>query len=104
MSPFFRRLLVALCAAAMFASGCDKAEKKTDQGAHPAAKAVDPNAPLVKPGEAKVGDKTTCPVSHEEFMVAADSPSLEHAGKTYYFCCKGCDEKFGKDPAKFLTH
>jgi Cu+-exporting ATPase len=27
----------------------------------------------------------------------------EHAGKTYYFCCAGCKEKFSVDPAKYLT-
>src|ERR1700674_4323662 len=27
----------------------------------------------------------------------------EHAGKMYYFCCQGCQEKFSADPAKYLT-
>jgi Cu+-exporting ATPase len=27
----------------------------------------------------------------------------EHAGKTYYFCCPGCKEKFKADPAKYLV-
>ncbi len=27
----------------------------------------------------------------------------EHAGKTYYFCCTGCKEKFSADPAKYLV-
>ena len=26
----------------------------------------------------------------------------EHAGKTYYFCCRGCQEKFRAEPAKYL--
>jgi len=26
----------------------------------------------------------------------------EHAGKTYYFCCPGCKEKFKAEPAKYL--
>jgi Cu+-exporting ATPase len=26
----------------------------------------------------------------------------EHSGKTYYFCCVGCKEKFSADPAKYL--
>jgi len=26
----------------------------------------------------------------------------EHAGKTYYFCCAGCQTKFSADPAKYL--
>ena len=27
----------------------------------------------------------------------------EHNGKTYYFCCPGCKEKFKADPAKYLA-
>jgi Cu+-exporting ATPase len=27
----------------------------------------------------------------------------EHAGKTYFFCCPGCKEKFKADPAKYLA-
>jgi Cu+-exporting ATPase len=27
----------------------------------------------------------------------------EHAGKTYYFCCRGCQEKFSAEPAKYLN-
>jgi Cu+-exporting ATPase len=26
----------------------------------------------------------------------------QHAGKTYYFCCRGCQEKFSAEPAKYL--
>ena len=59
-------------------------------------------ADIKKPGDAKVGDKTTCPVSGEEFVVTADSPKADHNGKTYYFCCPGCDKKFKADPAKFM--
>jgi len=29
--------------------------------------------------------------------------SLEHAGKTYYFCCGGCAEKFKADPDRYLN-
>jgi len=27
----------------------------------------------------------------------------EHSGKTFYFCCRGCQEKFSAEPAKYLT-
>src|ERR1700737_2608554 len=27
----------------------------------------------------------------------------EYAGKTYYFCCRGCQEKFSAEPAKYLA-
>jgi Cu+-exporting ATPase len=28
---------------------------------------------------------------------------VEHAGKTYYFCSKGCAERFSREPEEFLT-
>src|SRR5258708_22052786 len=28
---------------------------------------------------------------------------VEHAGKTYYFCSKGCAERFSQEPEKFLA-
>lgn len=67
-----------------------------------AATPEQPAAGLKAPGEASVGDRSTCLVSKEEFTVTAASPKVEHQGKTYYFCCSGCDTKFTKDPAKYL--
>lgn len=58
---------------------------------------------VVAAGEATVGDVTQCPVSGETFVVTADSPSLEHEGKTYYFCCANCHAKAEADPAKYLS-
>ncbi len=29
--------------------------------------------------------------------------TYEHSGKTYYFCCRGCQEKFSAEPAKYLS-
>ena len=29
--------------------------------------------------------------------------SLEHEGKLYHFCCKGCAVKFKADPGKYLS-
>lgn len=57
---------------------------------------------LKVPGEATIGDRTTCPTSGEEFTVTASSPKVEYKGRTYYFCCGGCDQKFAKDPEKYL--
>lgn len=31
------------------------------------------------------------------------SGPFEHAGRTYYFCCQGCLEKFRADPTKYLA-
>lgn len=54
-------------------------------------------------GEAKVGDKTRCAVMNHEFVVTDQSPKVEYEGKTYYFCCPGCVDKFKADPKKYLA-
>ena len=33
----------------------------------------------------------------------AKAASFDHAGRVYYFCCKGCLERFKADPARFLA-
>ncbi len=81
--------------------GCGGAQ--TPASAPGSAPATTVTAGDVKaPGDAKVGDKTLCPVSKEEFTVTATSPKVEHDGKTYYFCCSGCDGKFKANPQKYL--
>jgi YHS domain-containing protein len=72
-------------------------------GNNPPAASAAEAADVKAPGEAKVGDKTRCPVSGEVFTVSAESPKVEVDGKTYYMCCGGCTEKFKADPKKFLT-
>jgi Cu+-exporting ATPase len=70
-------------------------------GSSGGATAADAN--LKAPGEAKMGDKTRCPISGETFTVSESSPKTEVDGKTYYFCCSGCSEKFKADPKKYLN-
>lgn len=71
--------------------GCEheKANKKAD-------------GPILPVSQAKPGDRTRCLVTNTVFRVTTDSPSVEHDGKKYFFCCEGCAEKFKAAPAKFL--
>ena len=41
-----------------------------------------------------------CPVSGDK---ANPEVTYVHEGKTYAFCCKGCINKFKKDPEKYLA-
>lgn len=111
------RILVAtfLCASALaLAAGCGG--KTAAPAATPAAElkpvaepaATEPAgaepaaaADVKAPGDAQVGDTTTCPVTGEQFVVKAESAFSEFEGKKYYFCCPGCKGAFEKDPAKF---
>ena len=63
---------------------------------------VSPATDLKKPGEAKIGDKTKCPVGGDEFVVTDTTPKADYEGKTYYFCCPPCAGKFKADPKKYL--
>jgi len=40
-----------------------------------------------------------CNMNVDEKKAAATSV---YKGKTYYFCAKGCKEKFDKEPGKFV--
>ncbi|MCB9739817.1 MAG: YHS domain-containing protein [Deltaproteobacteria bacterium] len=38
-----------------------------------------------------------------EFKPTSETVTAEYKGKTYYFCCPGCDEKFAADPEKYVS-
>ncbi len=48
----------------------------------------------------QIGNKMICPVRGKEFVLKKNTPKIEIDGKTYYFCCKNCIEKFKKDYKK----
>jgi YHS domain-containing protein len=50
----------------------------------------------------KSDEKVICPVTGETMLKSQAKASYEYEGKTYYFCCEGCKEKFVKDPAKYI--
>lgn len=45
---------------------------------------------------------TTCPVSGEKVRKSETAITHKYNGKTYYFCCENCKEKFVKDPGKYV--
>lgn len=98
-------LILAACGAAppvVSDPSAPVAPSTPPEGEHHASEAAPAAGPLKAPGEAQVGDRTTCPVSGEEFVVEASSPKVEIEGKTYFTCCPGCAKKLQADPAKYL--
>ncbi len=52
---------------------------------------------------ARAGALEKDPVCGMRVDPARAKASYEHTGKTYYFCCVGCKEKFSAAPEKFLA-
>ena len=69
---------------------------------HQGNQAAPAGAALVPAELAKVGDRTTCPVSGGKFVVRTETVFVSHAGKSYPTCCPGCAARFNQDPKKFL--
>lgn len=61
-------------------------------------------APQTKQETAKTENTVFCPVSGEKVVVNEATPKAEYNGKTYYFCCNNCLEKFNKEPAKYAQN
>ena len=59
--------------------------------------------PPAKPAPAKkVG--FMCPVTKEKVDdISKASSKTVYKGKTYYFCCAGCETTFAKNPAKYIA-
>ena len=96
-------VVVALCAAALWSVGCGGSTEATEHAHGATGTVATAGGELVPPGQAHVGDRTTCPVSHEEFVVTAESPHADYEGSTYYFCCPHCIERFQASPGQFTT-
>jgi YHS domain-containing protein len=43
-----------------------------------------------------------CPVTGEKIHKNMAVGTMEYKGKTYYFCCPDCIEKFKQNPEKFI--
>jgi YHS domain-containing protein len=49
----------------------------------------------------KAEEMVTCPVSGKTIRKSEASGSHQYNGKTYYFCCANCKEKFLENPEKY---
>jgi xanthine dehydrogenase accessory factor len=99
----------AVPAAALPAAGSERSAGD-DQGAGagagaPAAPAGDEERPAGGGGEAAatVPETALDPVCGMTVRVTGTTPSADHAGRTYWFCCGGCAARFAADPESFLA-
>jgi YHS domain-containing protein len=54
---------------------------------------------LITDSTAQAQPQTTCPVMGGKIN---NNIYVDYQGKRIYFCCKGCDTEFNKDPGKYL--
>ena len=47
-------------------------------------------------------EKIQCPVMKNWILPSEAADKTEYNGKTYYFCCGGCKEKFLAEPEKYI--
>jgi xanthine dehydrogenase accessory factor len=97
-------LLAGLALAACGGGSAASTTTSTESESQAAATSGSEQQALVPMGQTQVGDRTTCPVSGEEFVVTENSPTAEHDGRTYHFCCPGCGERFLANPHQYLSH
>lgn len=100
-------LAVAGCGGAQKKDGCGKdCSKGCADCSNPNAKAGAEAGSAVKiQTAAEAGltppESAKCPVSGEEFKPTAETKVATYDGKTFWFCCAGCEKKFAADPAKY---
>ena len=51
---------------------------------------------------ASVAETAKCPVSGEDVTIKGAKCVYKYKGKKYYFCMKSCEDKFKKDPGKYI--
>lgn len=73
-----------------------KAQAKQKKGK--AEKAV-----LRKVTAEEIGKEAVCPITGDKLTIKEDTGSASYKGKTYYFCCPGCDKSFLANPDKYIA-
>lgn len=104
------KTILLVCGLAIALAGCGGGSGATETTTahdehhheHGGGDEVAATGPIVPVGEATIGDRSTCTVSGEEITITESSPHAEHDGRTYYFCCPHCLERFQASPHDFL--
>ena len=98
----FRRLFLSLTMMSFLGlavAGCEKKEEAAPTTPAPAENGDGDAAAADKPA-AELAANTKCPVGGED---VDKEVSTLYKGKTVYFCCDKCIEKFNAEPEKFVA-
>jgi len=77
----------------------EKPQKENEESVEKVEVKVEKETEISVESEVKEIWNKFCPVKGNP--VEDDTPTVEYNGKTYGFCCPGCDEKFAKNPEKY---
>ena len=94
--------VVGLLAVAIAFSGCGKEEPAAERSAPTGqltAAAQEAAATAQETAEEAIL-QTTCPIMGGAINKAV---FVEYQGKKVYFCCKGCETEFNKEPEKYVA-
>ncbi len=78
-------------------------QSKTEKPAEKRKKGRAEKAALRKVTAEEIGKEAFCPVTGDKLTVKQDTGSALYKGKSYYFCCPGCDKSFLANPEKFVS-
>ncbi len=83
-------------------NGCKKSEPAPSETSAETMQGHEQMAMTDKPAEAvaAVLEQTTCPIMDSPINKALFT---EYKGKKVYFCCPMCEEKFNKEPEKYIV-
>lgn len=79
-----------------FVGGCGRAEQAEEAATQSIEQAAEGTESVLE------DTPVTCPVCGKECAMG-EAVAFEYEGKTHYFCCEGCLDKFKEDPAAFMT-
>lgn len=97
-------LLIALALAVVAMGALAGCPAKQDTAVAPPAPASPPaNEPAVAKAPAAGVETASCPVLGTT-MPKDKMLTYEYKGKTYYFCCPPCIDKFKADPEKWIKN
>ena len=87
-----KNIFLSLILALLFSAAVNLSAQETPKKAEAETESVQ---------EVKIWNKY-CPIRGGE--VDPETPTVEYKGKIIGFCCPGCDDKFEKDPEKYLKN
>jgi YHS domain-containing protein len=110
MNGKYRNLIQVVAAAALalavtaFFSGCSEEEPTAEQSARTSAQQL---ATTAQEAAATAPEKAEDAILQESCPVMGGPINkaifVEYEGKKVYFCCKGCETEFNKDPEKYVA-